>query len=483
MPPEGELRAAIVQDADTGRVLMLAWMDAEAERRTRESGEAWFWSRSREEYWRKGATSGNTLAVEELREDCDGDALLLRVARRGPAATPARSRASRRSSGARSRSGRRSDRQARTRRSCSTRASLPSRGRWVRRRSRSSRLHSRRATSGSSRRPPTSSTTSTCCSPPAASTSPRSRTSWQLARGTEAITARVRQSRDAGRRQGHPVLRERVGHRDQAGLRARRRASAARAAGGAALHARHLSGHVPRPAVDDPPVRGLRVGRGVERALPLPARAGADGALGRVRPADPARARLRRSARRGRGGADRGGDRLARGHGAAARRDPARPGVDLDDDQRARVAPPAAVRARRRRPGSGAGRAEGDGPERHPQGVRRARELHLPAAAVDAAHDRPVRVLRRADSRLEHDLDLRLPHPRGGLDRRAGARVHARERDRLLRGGGRGGARRRTCSASGCRSSSTRTTTSSRRWRSSARRAGCGRGSWPSGSA
>ena len=85
MPPDGELRAAIVQDADSGRVLMLAWMDAEAERRTRESGEAWFWSRSREEYWHKGATSGNTMAVEELREDCDGDALLVRVRPAGPA--------------------------------------------------------------------------------------------------------------------------------------------------------------------------------------------------------------------------------------------------------------------------------------------------------------------------------------------------------------------------------------------------------------
>src|SRR5579871_230633 len=84
MPPEGPLRPAIVQDAASGRVLMLAWMDAEAERRTRASGEAWFWSRSREEYWRKGATSGNTLAVEELRDDCDGDALLLRVHPAGP---------------------------------------------------------------------------------------------------------------------------------------------------------------------------------------------------------------------------------------------------------------------------------------------------------------------------------------------------------------------------------------------------------------
>ena len=83
--PDGDLRAAIVQDADTGRVLMLAWMDAEAERRTRESGEAWFWSRSRGEYWHKGATSGNTMAVEELRDDCDGDAILVRVRPAGPA--------------------------------------------------------------------------------------------------------------------------------------------------------------------------------------------------------------------------------------------------------------------------------------------------------------------------------------------------------------------------------------------------------------
>ena len=85
MPPEGDLRAAIVQDADSGRVLMLAWMDDEAERRTRDSGEAWFWSRSREEYWHKGATSGNTMAVVELRDDCDGDALLVRVRPNGPA--------------------------------------------------------------------------------------------------------------------------------------------------------------------------------------------------------------------------------------------------------------------------------------------------------------------------------------------------------------------------------------------------------------
>src|SRR4051794_10320280 len=85
MRPEGELKAAIVQDAETDRVLMLAWMDDEALRRTRESGEAWFWSRSRQEYWHKGATSGNTMAVESLADDCDGDAILLRVRPSGPA--------------------------------------------------------------------------------------------------------------------------------------------------------------------------------------------------------------------------------------------------------------------------------------------------------------------------------------------------------------------------------------------------------------
>ncbi|HET9437284.1 MAG TPA: bifunctional phosphoribosyl-AMP cyclohydrolase/phosphoribosyl-ATP diphosphatase HisIE [Gaiellaceae bacterium] len=82
MPPE--LTPAIVQDAGSGRVLMLAWMDEEALRLTRETGEAHFFSRSRERLWRKGETSGNTLAVEDLRDDCDGDAILLRVRPAGP---------------------------------------------------------------------------------------------------------------------------------------------------------------------------------------------------------------------------------------------------------------------------------------------------------------------------------------------------------------------------------------------------------------
>jgi phosphoribosyl-AMP cyclohydrolase / phosphoribosyl-ATP pyrophosphohydrolase len=79
-----ELRAAVVQDAETGRVLMLAWMNDEAPRLTSETGEAHFFSRSRGKLWRKGETSGNTLAVEELLDDCDGDAVLLRVRPAGP---------------------------------------------------------------------------------------------------------------------------------------------------------------------------------------------------------------------------------------------------------------------------------------------------------------------------------------------------------------------------------------------------------------
>ncbi|HLF25073.1 MAG TPA: phosphoribosyl-AMP cyclohydrolase [Anaerolineae bacterium] len=75
---------AVAQAASTGEVLMLAWMNAEALRLTRETGEAHFWSRSRNELWRKGATSGNVLRVEEIRVDCDADTILLRVHPAGP---------------------------------------------------------------------------------------------------------------------------------------------------------------------------------------------------------------------------------------------------------------------------------------------------------------------------------------------------------------------------------------------------------------
>ncbi len=81
---EQGLIPAIVQDAQTGEVLMLGFMNAESLKRTLELGQAVFWSRSRAELWRKGETSGNTLALKEIRIDCDADALLLRVDPAGP---------------------------------------------------------------------------------------------------------------------------------------------------------------------------------------------------------------------------------------------------------------------------------------------------------------------------------------------------------------------------------------------------------------
>jgi len=75
----------IVQDSRTGEVLTLAYMNEEALERTRETGEMWFWSRSREQLWHKGETSGNVQRVRELRWDCDADALLALVEPAGPA--------------------------------------------------------------------------------------------------------------------------------------------------------------------------------------------------------------------------------------------------------------------------------------------------------------------------------------------------------------------------------------------------------------
>lgn len=81
----GGLIPAIVQDDETGEVLTLAYMNEEALRRTVESGQVWFYSRSRQELWHKGAISGNTLNVRSVSIDCDGDAILVRVKPDGPA--------------------------------------------------------------------------------------------------------------------------------------------------------------------------------------------------------------------------------------------------------------------------------------------------------------------------------------------------------------------------------------------------------------
>ena len=75
----------VIQDDDTNEVLTLAYMSEESLRRTRESGQVWFYSRDRQELWHKGATSGNFLNVRSILVDCDDDALLIRVQPTGPA--------------------------------------------------------------------------------------------------------------------------------------------------------------------------------------------------------------------------------------------------------------------------------------------------------------------------------------------------------------------------------------------------------------
>jgi phosphoribosyl-ATP pyrophosphohydrolase/phosphoribosyl-AMP cyclohydrolase len=81
---EKGLIPAIIQDADTGEVLMLGYMNEESLRLTLETGEAWFYSRSRQELWHKGETSGNIIKVVEIRKDCEDNSLLVRAHPTGP---------------------------------------------------------------------------------------------------------------------------------------------------------------------------------------------------------------------------------------------------------------------------------------------------------------------------------------------------------------------------------------------------------------
>ncbi len=82
---ERGLIPVVVQDAETGEVLMLAYMNAESLQRSLQTGETHFWSRSRQALWHKGATSGHVQHIQEVRLDCDGDALLVRVVQEGVA--------------------------------------------------------------------------------------------------------------------------------------------------------------------------------------------------------------------------------------------------------------------------------------------------------------------------------------------------------------------------------------------------------------
>ena len=209
------------------------------------------------------------------------------------------------------------------------------------------------------------------------------------------------------------------------------------------VHPRRLPVDVPRAAVDDAPVRGLRLGRGDQRAISVPARPRADGAVDGVRHADADGARLgpRAFARRGRQRG--GGRRLGRRHARPVRGHPARRGLDVDDDQLACRDAAGLLRLRRRGAGRAAVGSAGHDPDRHPEGVHRAEGVHLPARAEHAARHGHGRVLHARDAALASDLDLGVPHPRGGLDGGAGARVHAAGRLHLRGVGARARARGR----------------------------------------
>ena len=166
-------------------------------------------------------------------------------------------------------------------------------------------------------------------------------------------------------------------------------------------------------------------------------------ALDRVRHAHPDGPRLRPRPLAGRGRGRGRRRRHGRRHGDALRRHPARRGHRLDDDQRPGGDPARLLRRRRRGEGDRGRPARRHDPDRHPQGVHRPEGVVLPDRPGDAAGHRHGRVVLGRDAALAPDLDLRLPHPRGRIDRAAGARVHAQGRLHLRRAGARARARRR----------------------------------------
>ena len=166
-----------------------------------------------------------------------------------------------------------------------------------------------------------------------------------------------------------------------AGGSRRLRLCAPRRPGDLPVHAGRPADDVPRPPLDDAPVRGLRHRRGVERALPLPAGAGPDRPLGRVRPADADGLRLRPSAGRGRGRQGRRAIDSLEDMETLFAGIPLDDGQHLDDDQRDGADPAGAVRGGRQAAGRAAARqAGGTIAERHPEGVHRAGDVHLSAA-------------------------------------------------------------------------------------------------------
>ena len=183
-----------------------------------------------------------------------------------------------------------------------------------------------------------------------------------------------------------------------------------------------------RPPVGDAHVRRPFDGAGVERALPAQPRQGPDGAFDRLRPAHPDRLRpgRRAGARRGRQG--RRLDRPQGRHAHAARRHPARRDEHVDDDQRHGGLAARALHDRRGGERRRGGRPPGHDPERHHQGVPLARDLRVPAGAVDAPDRGHDRLHGRRGPEVEPDQHLLLPPPGGGSDAGAGDRLLAGDR-------------------------------------------------------
>ncbi len=274
------------------------------------------------------------------------------------------------------------------------------------------------------------------------------------------------------RHPGRPLVRAAGGTRPPAG-RARR----------APVHPRPVRVHVPGAAVDHAPVRGVRLRRGHQRPLPVPAQPGPDRAVGRVRPADPARLRLLARAGQQRGRPGGRGHRHRGRHGRRVRRPAAGGPVGQLHHQRDRPDHPGLLHRGRGAARGGPGPAGRHAAERHPQGIPGPQALRVPAAALAPAHRGRGRVLRPGTAALQPDLHHRLPRPRGRLRRHPGDRAHHGLGHRLRGAFHRPRPGRSTRSRRGCPSTSPASWTCSRRRPRSARPAASGTRSPPSGSA
>ena len=221
---------------------------------------------------------------------------------------------------------------------------------------------------------------------------------------------------------------------DRSPLKTRSRIRSRASAGKArfhSLHARYPSENVRRPALDHATVRRVRRRRGIEPPLPLSAGEGPDRSFRCVRPSDPDGIRSRRSAHARRSRESRRFPPGPQRHADPLRRDPAGQGHGVDDHQRDGDDPAGAPHRRGGGEGHPSRPARRHRPERHPQRIHLARLLYLSSETIAPDRGGHHRVLREARSPLELYQRLRLPHARGGIDGRPGARLHPGQRDLL----------------------------------------------------